>query len=184
MIRTAIDTLSAKLSDGLSLSNSRLETLCLLVVGIASARTVNLSHLSGEMPTQAKVDSTYRCLQRFLQHVVLGEDWTARLVIRMLGLCGNWHLCLDRTNWKIGRKEINLLVLAVATRRYRVPLIWTVLGKAGNSSTKERIAVMKRYLDLFGAESIKSLLADREFIGFSSIGWTFCTTKTFLSSSG
>ena len=60
--------------------------------------------------------------------MVLGEDWTARLVIRMLGLCGNWHLCLDRTNWKIGRKEINLLVLAVATRRYRVPLIWTALA--------------------------------------------------------
>ena len=162
MIRTAIDTLSAKLSDGLSVSNSRLETLCLLVVGIASARTVNLSSLSGEMPTQAKVDSTYCRLQRFFQHVVLGEDWTARLVIRVLGLCGNGHLCLDRTNCKIGRKQINLLVLAVATRRYRVPLIWTVLGKTGNSSTKERIALMKRYLDLFGAESIKSLLANRD----------------------
>ena len=160
MIRKAIDTLSAKISDGLSLSDSRLETLCLLVVGIASARTVNLSHLSGEMPTQAKVESTYRRLQRFFQHVVLGEDWTARLVIRMLGLCGNWHLCLDRTNWKIGRKEINLLVLAVATRRYRVPLIWTVLGKAGNSSTKERIALMKRYLDLFGV----SVLIKRLFL--------------------
>ena len=156
---------SAKLSDGLSLSNSRLETLCLLVVGIASVRTVNLSHLSGEMPTQAKVESTYRRLQRFFQHVVLGEDWSAQLVIRMLGLFGNWNLCLDRTNWKIGRKQINLLVLAVATRPYRVPLIWTVLGKAGNSNTKERIALMKRYLDLFGAESIKCLLADREFIG-------------------
>ena len=165
MIRKAIDTLSAKLSDGLSLSNSRLQTLCLLLIGIASARTVNLSHLSGEMPTQAKVESTYRRLQRFFQHVVLGEDWSAQLVIRMLGLFGNWNLCLDRTNWKIGRKQINLLVLAVATRPYRVPLIWTVLGKAGNSNTKERIALMKRYLDLFGAESIKCLLADREFIG-------------------
>ena len=133
MIRTLIATLSAKRSDGLSVSNMRLEPLCLLVFGIASARTVNLSPLSGEMPTQAKVDSTYRRLQRFFQHVFLGEDWTARLVIGMLGLCGNWHL-------------FNLLVLAVATRRYRVPLIWTVLGKMGNSSTKERIALMKRYL--------------------------------------
>ncbi len=100
MIRKAMDTLSAKLSDGLSLSNSRLETFCLLVVGIASVRTVNLSHISGEMPTQAKVESTYRRLQRFFQYVVLGEDWSARLVIRMLGLSGNWNLCLDRTNWK------------------------------------------------------------------------------------
>ena len=68
MIRKAIDTLSAKLSDGLSLSNGHLETLCLLVIGIASVRTVNLSHISGEMPTQARVESTYRRLQRFLRN--------------------------------------------------------------------------------------------------------------------
>ena len=165
MIRKAIDTLSDKLSDGLALSNSRLETLCLLVIGIASVRTVNLSHISGEMPTQAKVESTYRRLQRFFQHVALGQDWSARLVVHQLGLMGSWHLCLDRTNWKIGRKDVNLLVLAVATRRYRVPLIWTVLGKAGNSNTGERTALMTRYLDLFGATSVKYLLADREFIG-------------------
>jgi len=165
VIRKAIDTLSSKLSGGLWLSNSRLETLCLLVIGIASVRTVNLSHISGEMPTQAKVESTYRRLQRFFQFADLGQDWSARLVVRMLGLSGSWNLCLDRTNWKIGRTEINLLVLAVATRRYRVPLIWTVLGKAGNSNTQGRIALMRRYLDLFGAASIKYLLADREFIG-------------------
>ena len=60
----------------------------------------------------------------------------------MLGLSGSRHLCLDHTNRKIGRKEINLLVLAVATRRYRVPLIRTVLGKADNSNTKERIGLV------------------------------------------
>ena len=165
VIRKAINALSLKLSGGLSLSSSRLETLCLLVIGIASVRTVNLSHISGEMPTQAKVESTYRRLQRFFQFVDLKQDWSARLVVRMLGLTESWNLCLDRTNWKVGRKEINLLVLAIATRRYRVPLIWTVLGKAGNSNTCERMALMKRYLDLFDATSIKYLLADREFIG-------------------
>ena len=165
MIRKAIDTLSTKLSDGLSLSNSRLETLCLLVIGIARVRTVNLSHISGEMPTQAKVESTCRRLQRFFQYVDPGEDWSVRLVVRMLGLSGSWDPCLDRTNWRIGRKEINLLVLAIATRRYHVPLIWTVPGKAGNSNTKQRIALIKHYPGLFEAESIKCLLADREFIG-------------------
>ena len=88
MIRKAINTLSTKLSDGLSLSNSRVETLCLLEIGITSVQTVNLSHISGEMPTQAKVESTYRRLQRFFQYVDLGEDWSARLVVRILGLSG------------------------------------------------------------------------------------------------
>ncbi len=165
MIRKAIDTLSAKLSDGLSLNNSRLETLCLPVIGIASVRTVNLSHIRGEMPTQAKAESTCRRLQRFFQRVNLGQDWSAPPVVRIPGLSGSRHPCLDRTNRKIGRKEINLLVPAVATRRYRVPLIWTVSGKAGNSNTCERIALMKRCLDLFGSGSIRCLPADRGFIG-------------------
>ena len=56
-------------------------------------------------------------------------------------------------------------MLAVATRRFRVPLMWTVLDKAGNSNTQERVALMQRYLALFGAESVRLLLADREFIG-------------------
>ncbi len=108
MIRKAIDTLSAKLSDGLSLSNSRLETLCLPVIGIAGVRTVNLSHICGEMPTQARAESTCRRLQRFFQDVSLGQDWSAPPVVRMPGLSGSRHPCLDRTNRKIGRKEINV----------------------------------------------------------------------------
>lgn len=165
MVTKAITALAGKLSPHLALSNSRLETFCLLVVGMISARTVNLSHLACEMPTTAKVASTYRRLQRFFQHVDLGPDWSAPLVVRLLALRGPWHLCLDRTNWKIGRTHINILVLAIATKRHRVPLLWTVLGKAGNSNTAARIALMTRYLALFEASTIKILLADREFIG-------------------
>lgn len=44
------------------------------------------------------------------------------------------------------------------------PFYGVLLG-AGTSSTAERKALMKRYLRIFGARSIKILLADREFIG-------------------
>ncbi|TPI43011.1 transposase, partial [Mesorhizobium sp. B3-1-6] len=39
------------------------------------------------------------------------------------------------------------------------------LDRQGNSNTHQRIELMRRYLDLFGAASIELLLADREFIG-------------------
>jgi hypothetical protein len=147
------------------LSKTRLETLSLLIVAMISARTVNLSHLACERAGSVQIASTYRRLQRFFQHVSLPEDWSARLVVQLLGLTGARHLCLDRTNWKIGARDVNILMLAIATRRFRVPLMWTVLDKAGNSNTDERIALMRRYLALFGAGSIQLLLADREFIG-------------------
>lgn len=58
-----------------------------------------------------------------------------------------------------------ILVLAIVTRRFRVPLMWSLLDHGGNSPACERIALMRRYLRLFGAHTIKMLLADREFIG-------------------
>ena len=43
--------------------------------------------------------------------------------------------------------------------------MWSHMGHSGNSSTEQRIELMKRYIDEFGVESIQSLLADREFVG-------------------
>ncbi len=45
------------------------------------------------------------------------------------------------------------------------PLMFSMLPKKGNSNTKERIALLQRYIRLFGANSIDCLLADREFVG-------------------
>ena len=74
-------------------------------------------------------------------------------------------LALDRTTWKIGTRDVNYLVLAVVTRRFRVPLMWSLLDGPGNSATAARVALMTRYLALFPASTVRLLLADREFIG-------------------
>lgn len=146
------------------LGKSRLETLGLLIAGMIGARTVNLSHLACERASEVLIASTYRRLQRFFQFVRLPEDWAARLIVALSGVQAPWYLCLDRTNWKIGKNEINVLLLAIATRRFRVPLMWTVLNRAGASTAEECEALVTRYLGLFGASSIRLLLADREFI--------------------
>ena len=53
------------------LSKTRLETLAVLLVGLANSRTVNLSHLASQFPGDAKHASNYRRLQRFFQFVEL-----------------------------------------------------------------------------------------------------------------
>jgi hypothetical protein len=151
-----------------ALSKTRLETLAVLLVGLANGRTVNLSHLASQFPGDAQHGSNYRRLQRFFQFARLDGDIAARLVVRMLNLERPKLLALDRTNWKLGSCDVNVLVLAIVTRRFRVPLMWVLLDHAGNSATTQRIALMERYLSLFGVASIEALLADREFIG---TGW-------------
>ncbi|CAN5744290.1 hypothetical protein BH23PSE1_BH23PSE1_05510 [soil metagenome] len=100
---------------------------------MVSARTACLSHIASERPAGALVASTYRRLQRFFQHVDLEPDWSAALVARLLGLAGSWHLALDRTQWQVGGRDVSFLVLAAVTRRFRVPLVWSVLGHRGCS---------------------------------------------------
>jgi DDE family transposase len=121
--------------------------------------------VASQFPGATLHASNYRRLQRFFQYVRLDGETVAPLTMRMLVPGRSAVLALDRTHWKLGGKDVNILVLALATRRFRVPLLWTVLDHPGNSSTDQRIALMDRYLALFGVSSIRMLLADREFIG-------------------
>lgn len=123
MLHQTIAALAGILRSEIDLSKSRVETLCLIVVGMISARTVNLTHLACERPAVAQPASTYRRLQRFFQHVRPDRDWAMPLLVRLLGLSGSWLLAVDRTQWQIGKTEVNYLVLAVVTKRFRVPLI-------------------------------------------------------------
>lgn len=165
MITACHAALTESLRRQFELGKSRLETLAVLVLGLAHCRTVNLSHLACHFPGRATHASGYRRLQRFFQHIRLESDQLALLMVRMLNLERKKCLALDRTNWKIGKTDVNILMLAIVTRRFRIPLLWSLIDHQGNSSTDQRIALMKRYLALFPAESIEALLADREFIG-------------------
>ena len=62
-----IATLSQLLIGRVALGKCRLVTLAMLITGMISARTVNLSHLASERAGEVSVASTYRRLQRFFQ---------------------------------------------------------------------------------------------------------------------
>ncbi len=42
----------------------------------------------------------------------------------------------------------------------------TLLNKRGNSDTKERIALIQRFIAIFGKDRIVNVFADREFITY------------------
>ena len=90
---------------------------------------MNLSHLASQFPGNARHASNYRRLQRFFQHIRLDGDIGAQLIVGMLKLGRPKLLALDRTNWELGSRDVNVLVLAIFTRRFRVgtpqhPQLW------------------------------------------------------------
>ncbi|NGX26785.1 MAG: hypothetical protein K940chlam6_00710, partial [Chlamydiae bacterium] len=46
-----------------------------------------------------------------------------------------------------------------------IPLFWAALDLEGNSTTGERITILKRVLQRFGVNRIEAFTADREFVG-------------------
>ena len=60
-----------------------------------------------------------------------------------------------------GKRAINILVLALLTQRFRVPLMLSFLPHGGTSDYEIRGALMDRFVRLFGAARIEILLADR-----------------------
>ena len=167
-----INTLREMLGRSFAFRKSRLESFCVLVFGVFVARTVNLSHLACHFPGRAQADSNYRRLQRFFEQVRFDFDGLAKFLVAMMGLqAGPWRLTMDRTNWRLGRRDVNILMIGIVYRGIAVPLLWQMLDKGGNSNSQERIAIVQRFIALFGADKIASLLADREFIGDQWLAW-------------
>ena len=68
-------------------------------------------------------------------------------------------------NWKFGKSNINIFMLGVVYKGVAFSLLFKMLDKQGNSNTQERIDLVNRFTSIFGKQSIKSLVADREFVG-------------------
>ncbi len=79
------------------------------------------------------------------------------------------YLIVDRTNWKRGTKNFNLLTIGNLMQNIFMPLYWIQLNKRGNSNTEDRKTLIEGLSDLIekSGKIIRGsiLLADREFIG-------------------
>ena len=143
----------------------RIDCFCQMLVALVTVQSVNLKKLSCALYGKAHRDSNYRRLQRFFSGFRIDYNDVARLLVRFLLDEVSHYLILDRTNWKWGKTIINILFLRMAYRGAATPLFWIVLNKQGNSSTRERIALIQAFLSVFGSKWIVGLLGDREFIG-------------------
>lgn len=160
-----IRSIEQTLLENLPWNKARIKFVTRFLLALYAVQTVNLSILATAFSGRAKEESNYKRLQRFLREFELPYAELAAFVVKLLGVPGPYALALDRTNWKVGAADINILMLSIVYRGVGFPVVWLVLPQAGNSDTIERETVIEIFLDLFGAPAIACLLGDREFIG-------------------
>lgn len=150
---------------GGKINQARITLMSLFVISLCKVQTVNFERLASGFETGASAASSLRRIQRFIAQFELDKDLIARFIFALLPEKEKLCLSIDRSNWKFGNFDINIFMLGVCYKGLAFPLLFTMLPKRGNSNTKERIKLVKRFIDLFGKECIDVLVADREFVG-------------------
>ncbi len=156
---------------GNTMNQARIKLMAFMLHALCVVQTVSLHKLAAAMPTSVDRDSNLRRLQRFIANYALQLDLIAKMIFSLLPQKTELVLSMDRTNWKIGYANINILMLGVTYKGLCFPLIFKLLDKRGNSNWKERCALIDRFVRLFGRTCIDSLVADREFVGKEWIGY-------------
>jgi Transposase DDE domain len=152
----------------------------LFVALIIKFRTVNLMTLAPHVPGDALIASNYRRLQRMISNFSITPESIISLILSTL-VSTELTLIVDRTNWKIGRYNVNILVIAVRHNGTAIPLMWDFLEHPGNSSQDKRLSLFDRLMECLPIQyKIVKVLGDREFIGdkwlayLTQIGAEFC----------
>jgi len=144
-----------------------------LIVSIITLGRVNLKKIATKINPKESKEANYRRLSRFFQYFKFDKVIMAKLLSSFLPK-GQWVLSMDRTNWKFGKVHINILMLSVGYKGMAIPIVWYLLKKStkqGNSGFRDRMRIMKKFIDIFGVDKIEVLTADREFVGEVWFRW-------------
>jgi len=145
----------------------RLTMMSKLVLAVFKMCTVNFSQLALVVNPRVKVDSNFKRIQRFMKGYRFCQRCFVQFAWSLYGTQGEWiALSMDRTNWKFGKSNINILTIGISWRGTAIPLVWMLLDKRGQSSQDERILLLEKLLDCLNKEQrhrIRYLLMDREF---------------------
>lgn len=159
---------------------ARIKCFSMIIMAMISAQSVNLADVADHAKPDhsTKYESLYKRIQRFFVEFKLPFDDIAQFVFNLFKFtsCG---LIIDRTNWWFGDKHINYLVLSVRYKNVSIPLFWRALGKCGNSTSKERVEILKRFITCFGKAVISDFCGDREFASIDLLKYLFSESIPF-----
>src|SRR5690242_19056097 len=175
-----ISELETTLTHFLDWNKARVSFLIQVLQALFIVRTVNLTQIAQAFCSSAKEESVYRRIQRFFGGFSFDMSFIVILACKFFTWEEQCILLLDRTNWKWGKTHIKILVLSIEHLGIGIPIFWTVLRKGGTSSTKDRMKISKRVIKAIGAEKIRVLLADREFIGEEWFGFLIAQDIPFI----
>lgn len=145
---------------------TQIRNFALLVYGIYQSRSVYLSRIAGKISGKAKLQSTIKRFDRFLDNpAVRVRDWYKPIAVEWLAeqyaRIGEIHLIVDGSKVGFGHQ---LLMISMAYRRRAIPIAWTwVKHVRGHSTGDKQIALLSYVKTLIPRGAAVFLVGDTEF---------------------
>jgi hypothetical protein len=145
---------------------TQIQNFAWMMVGIYQSRSVHLSKIAGKVLGNAKLLSTVRRFERFLDNQAIEvRAWYEPIAKEWLA--AQWQhlreirLLVDGTKVGFGHQ---LLMVSLAYRRRSIPIAWAwVKYVRGHSSAKKQIELLKYVKTLLPKASVVFLVGDSEF---------------------
>ncbi len=139
------------------------QTLALLMVGIFEARDVRLSRIAERVPLDIQEDNVAQRFRRWLKNPQVDtRTLYDPVAFGILGALRHTRLRIQIDRTEVN-EHLNVLMVSVYYRKRAIPLLWSVLAHPGNSTFKERNAVLAHLEELLPAGCNVLILGDREF---------------------
>lgn len=168
----------------------RVKVFVLLLQCILQGRTTCINKLKTYVglvinKTDYNLGTAYTRLLRFFKltkvdEFCIGIIW---LILHLFNFEQEMYMSLDRTNWKIGKKNINVLFIGlILPNGAFIPVVWQLYNKRGNSSEQERCDLLNRFFKVWNRyPDLKlTMLGDREFIGADWFDYLLKTGFSFV----
>lgn len=144
-------------------NKSRLKCLSGMIISLITGGSIYQKGLALGISGDAKASSKIHRIYRFLKEFTFDYMRVASLLLSLFGV-ENYVIAMDRTNWRFGKSDINILFLVIVIGKISVPIYWQSLSHGGACSKEFMEEFLQKFINNFGVEKIKYLLADREFM--------------------
>lgn len=174
--------LEVQLKKHFSCDKRRVKLIANLIIGLLKLTESSLSKWCKALAGERSLEARYKQLQRFTRFFRFSPRLYARFIWQLYGQDKEVYLTLDRSEWKMRGKWVQVIMVGIAHEGMSIPLLWQTLNGQGNTPKVVRralLACFDKWIDYKKEQSIW-WVADREYIGkewfedLSSRGMQFC----------
>lgn len=112
-------------------NKARIKLISLFILSLVKVQTVNFNRLAISFDSSSKSDSSLRRIQRFFASFKVDIDLVSKILYVLIPKDAKHGLTMDRTNWKIGKTNVNILVIGIVYEGLAFPILFKMMDKLG-----------------------------------------------------